>query len=115
MEHATLTLSDPHLGMVVSVRFDRYDSFISTRAQYIWTVSEMIGGRSWSGNDLYGAACDEPNLPAILCSLLSFLSACADSSDGGECADLFPADLRDAIRGAGEVIDMARIDWLGAE
>jgi len=65
------------------------------RAVFEWTVT-LDSGESWSSADLKGPVIGpEPSEREMLGTLLAFLSACAESGEDGEHADLFPPGLRE--------------------
>ena len=84
------------------------------RTRYRW---ECIGnGGPWVGNDLCSGV-GGGDLQAGLVNLLSFLSAAIESNAyrrrtgyGGENADLFPADMLDALEDLSDEISTLALD-----
>lgn len=92
----TLTISAEEIGSI-GVKFDRWDG---SRAQYAWRIE--VGDHAWAGTDLRMGDSSTLSCAEALASLLTFLSAFAESvahtmrtGIDGDNLDLFPHGLRD--------------------
>lgn len=102
-------LSASYGGVTVSIWYDRHDV---DRQVFAYRIADVDGAEILTGADLrsgarpFGAPVD---LPDMLRSLLTFLSAWAEAGEDGENADLFDAGARDACDWA-ELADTLGMD-----
>lgn len=85
------------------------------RTRYRWTI-DLPDGLEFSGNDL-ASGCGGGNLQQGFNSLLSFLSACAESvryrehtGQAGENADLFPHAVGQWAAKNSDALDMLKLE-----
>lgn len=91
-----MKLSLEHEGVIASVEPIGRSPFYANKMVYRWAfVDAQTEGTLMTGEDLESPMGD--GLSAVLVTLLNFLSAWAESSEGAENGDLFDNKMRDVV------------------
>lgn len=79
------------------------------RVVYRWWI-DLPDGTTHTGADLRSGCLSPVDYRATMASLLSFLSACGESDEGGENFDLFPAPVQDWCQTNSDELQMLSIE-----
>jgi|SRR6478609_7627187 len=96
------------------IRFDGYDWHDGDRAVYTWKVFDVNASLIGEGADIYGGVGQKPNALKAMGSLISFLTACAESkTEDSDNYHLFERDVREWAEGVSDELSIIALEIEG--